>query len=141
MCVFASGARGTFEACRSMVGPESQNLFEIYGTQGSIRWNFEQMNELQVYIAGDAPAHRLHDRVRRRPLPAPRQLRARVGQRDRLRGPGLHRGPRVPHVGRRRRAHVPGFAEAVAYVSVQDAMLRSWESGKWEDVRSLREDA
>ena len=37
------------------------------------------------------------------------------------------------------RAHVPGFAEAVAYVSVQDAILRSWESGKWEDVHSLRE--
>ncbi len=36
--------------------------------------------------------------------------------------------------------HVPGFAEAVAYVSVQDAVLRSWESGKWEDVHSLRED-
>ena len=37
MCVFESGARGTFEACRSMVGPESQNSFEIYGTKGSHR--------------------------------------------------------------------------------------------------------
>ena len=53
MCVFENGARGTFEACRSMVGPESQNSFEVYGTKGSIAWNFEKMNELRVYIAAE----------------------------------------------------------------------------------------
>ena len=140
MCVFGSGARGTFEACRSMVGPESQNSLELYGTQGSIRWNFERMNELEVYIAGDH-AHTGFTTV--------------------------YGGDRFPHHGNfvpgsanaigfedlvciedhefltsvaAGRAHVPGFAEAVAYVSVQDAVLRSWDSGKWEDVRSLRED-
>ena len=46
MCVFGNGARGTFEVCRSVVGPESQNMFEVYGTKGSIRWNFEKMNEI-----------------------------------------------------------------------------------------------
>jgi hypothetical protein len=35
---------------------------------------------------------------------------------------------------------VPGFTEALQYVSVQDAVLRSWESGVWEDVVSLREE-
>jgi len=30
--------------------------------------------------------------------------------------------------------------EAVGYVSVQAAVLRSWESGRWEDVVSLREE-
>jgi hypothetical protein len=28
----------------------------------------------------------------------------------------------------------PGFAAAVRYVSVQDAILRSVDSGRWEDV-------
>jgi hypothetical protein len=32
----------------------------------------------------------------------------------------------------------PGFAEAVDYVSVQAALLKSHESGRWEDVVSLR---
>ena len=35
------------------------------------------------------------------------------------------------------RQHEPGFAEAIDYVSVQDAMLRSWESEKWETVERL----
>ena len=38
------------------------------------------------------------------------------------------------------REHAPGFADALEWVSVQDALLRSAESGGWEDVVSLRED-
>jgi hypothetical protein len=37
------------------------------------------------------------------------------------------------------RPHDPGFAEAVEWVSVQAALLRSVESGRWEPVVSLRE--
>jgi hypothetical protein len=33
----------------------------------------------------------------------------------------------------------PGFAAAVEYVSVQDALLRSWSSRRWEQVVDLRE--
>ena len=33
---FANGARGTFEASRTMVGPESQNAFDVYGTNGAL---------------------------------------------------------------------------------------------------------
>ena len=140
MCVFGGGARGTFEASRSMLGPESQNLFEIYGTRGSLRWNFEQMNQLQVFTAAD---------------------HAHTGFTN------VYGGDRFPHHGSfvpgsangigfedlvciedhefltsvaAGRAHVPGFTEAVAYVSVQDAILRSWQSQRWEDVRSLRKE-
>ena len=102
MCVFENGARGTFEACRSMVGPESQNSFEVYGTKGSVAWNFEKMNELRVYIAAEHKHTGFTTVYRRRPLPAARQLRARQRQRHRLRGPDLHRGSRVPAIGRRR---------------------------------------
>ena len=44
LCKFANGATGTFEVSRTVVGPESQNAFEIYGTKGSLIWNFEKMN-------------------------------------------------------------------------------------------------
>lgn len=140
MCVFESGARGTFEACRSMVGPESQNLFEIYGTRGSIRWNFEQMNQLQLYIAGDQ-AHTGFttvyggDRFPHHGNFVPGSANG-IGFEDLV---CIEDHEFLTSVGAGR-THVPGFAEAVAYVSVQDAVLRSWESGKWEDVNSLRED-
>jgi hypothetical protein len=38
------------------------------------------------------------------------------------------------------RAFTPGFDDAVELVSVQAALLRSVESGHWEDVVSLREE-
>ena len=53
LCEFASGARGTFEASRTIVGPESQMAFDVYGTRGALSWNLERMNELQVYLAED----------------------------------------------------------------------------------------
>ena len=33
--------------------------------------------------------------------------------------------------------HEPGFSEAIDYVSVQDALLRSWKSEHWEKVDRL----
>jgi hypothetical protein len=37
------------------------------------------------------------------------------------------------------RGHRPEFADAVEWVSVQAALLKSAQSGRWEDVVSLRE--
>ena len=140
LCEFASGVRGTFEASRSMVGPESQMAFEVYGTKGALGWNLEKLNELQLYLVEDE---------------------AHTGYRT------VFGGDRFPYHGHfvpgsangigfedlvviedyefcrsvaAGREHEPGFADAVDWVSVQAALLRSAESGHWEDVVSLRED-
>ena len=130
MCVFESGARGTFEACRSMVGPESQNSFEVYGTKGSIA----------LELRADERAARLH----RRPstsTPGSRPCSAAIASRITATScPGSansigfedliciedHEFLQSVAAGRQ---HTPGFAEALAYVVVQDAVLRSWDSG------------
>jgi predicted dehydrogenase len=140
LCEFASGARGVFEASRSIVGPESQNAFEVYGTKGALAWNLEKLNELQVYLADDG---------------------LETGYRT------VYGGDRFPYHGNfvpgsanaigfedlvviedyefcrsvaEERPHRPGFDDAVAWVSVQAALLKSVESGRWEPVVSLRED-
>jgi predicted dehydrogenase len=140
LCEFASGARGTFEASRTIVGPESQNAFDVYGTKGAVGWNLEELNELRVYLAGDE----LH-----------------TGYRT------VFGGDRFPYHGNfvpgsangigfedlvviedyefcrsvaEGREHRPGFGDAVEWVSVQAALLCSAESGRWEDVVSLREE-
>jgi len=140
LCEFARGARGTFEASRSIVGPESQNAFEVYGTKGALAWNLEKLNELQVYLVED-------------------QLE--TGYRT------VFGGDRFPYHGNfvpgsangigfedlvviedyefcrsvaEGRPHRPGFEEAVECVSVQAALLQSVKSGRWEPVVSLRED-
>src|ERR671910_1771731 len=53
LCEFANGARGSFEASRSIVGPESQMAFDVHGTAGAASWDLEALNELRVYRATD----------------------------------------------------------------------------------------
>ena len=55
LAVFENGVQGTFESSRTMVGPESQMAFDVYGTKGALSWNLERLNELQVYLAGTKP--------------------------------------------------------------------------------------
>ena len=47
---FAGGGVGVLEASRVARGPKCELGFEIYGATGSARWNFERMNELEVYL-------------------------------------------------------------------------------------------
>jgi predicted dehydrogenase len=140
LCVFENGARGTFEAGRTLLGPESQMAFDLHGDRGALGWNLERMNELQVYLATDEP-HSGYTTV--------------------LGGERFpYHGSFVPGSGNgigfedlvvvedyefcrsvvERRPHRPGFEDALAAVSVQAALLRSVESGTWQDVVSLRED-
>lgn len=51
----AAGGVGTLEACRASVGPRASYNFEIYGTNGSIKWDFERMNEIQIAIGRKGP--------------------------------------------------------------------------------------
>ena len=138
LCRFEAGATGTFEASRTVVGPESQNAFEVYGTKGSLRWNHERINELQYYAVTDSPELRLHDDLRRRALPVPRGVRARARptasasrtSSPSRTSPSSRHSPRAPRFS-------PGFAEAVDVVRVQQALIDSWESRGWQAVPDL----
>jgi predicted dehydrogenase len=139
LCQFESGARGTFEASRSMVGPESQMAFEVYGTKGALGWNLERLNELQLYLVEDE---------------------AHTGYRT------IFGGERFPYHGHfvpgsangigfedlvviedyefcrsvvEGREHTPGFADALRWVKVQAAMLKSAQTGGWEPVVALED--
>jgi predicted dehydrogenase len=48
---FSGGAVASFEAARQATGNQNSNGFEINGTKGSIKFNFERMNELEYYDA------------------------------------------------------------------------------------------
>jgi predicted dehydrogenase len=140
LCEFANGARGTFEASRTMVGPESQMAFDVYGTEGALGWDFERMNELQLSLAGGEPETGY--------------TRVLSGERFPYHGsfvPGSANGIGYEDLVTiedyefcralaERRPFRPGFEEALQWVSVQAALFRSAESGRWEDVVSLRED-
>jgi predicted dehydrogenase len=137
LCEFASGARGSFEASRTIVGPESQMAFDAYGTRGAVGWNLERINELRLYRSTDDPGSGY----------------TTVLGGDRF----AHHGAFVPGSGNpigfedlvtiedhefcsavaERRPFQPGLEEALAWAAVQDALLRSTRSGHWEDVTEV----
>jgi predicted dehydrogenase len=58
----AAGAVGTLEASRVSVGPRASYNFEVYGTNGSLKWDFERLNELELAI-GRKGAHVGYQRI------------------------------------------------------------------------------
>jgi predicted dehydrogenase len=48
---FSGGAVASFEAARQATGNQNRNTFEINGSKGSVKFDFERMNELQYYDA------------------------------------------------------------------------------------------
>jgi predicted dehydrogenase len=136
---FERGAQGILEACRIISGAKCDMAFEIHGTRGALKWTMESMNRLLF---------------ERRDLEDP----ARDGYTEILSGPAhpFHRHFN-PAAGtglgyddlKTIEAHQflesivtgvqgePGFREAAAVARVQEAMLRSWESERWETVAAV----
>jgi len=133
---FANGARGHLEACRVINGAKCDMSFEIHGTRGAIKWNFERMNELQLQWRNDTnpaedgyltllsgPAHPYHGRFN----PA---WGTGLGYDD-LKVIEAYNFLQSIATGQQGQ---PSFAEAAAVARVQQAMIRSWKSGGWERV-------
>jgi predicted dehydrogenase len=140
LCEFASGVRGTFEASRAIVGPESQMAFDAYGTRGALGWNLEKLNELQLYRLTDDPGSGYTtvfggDRFPYHGNFVPGSANG-IGFEDLVVIEDFEFCRSIVE----ERPHRPGFEEALAWVSVQAALLKSVESGRWESVVSLREE-
>ena len=134
LCEFANGARGSFEASRTIVGPESQMAFDVYGTRGALSWNLERLNELQVYLVEDE----LHtgyrtvfggDRFPYHGNFVPGSANG-IGFEDLVVIEDLEFLRAVAE----RRPHEPSFEHALAFCDVQAALLASAGHGCWEAV-------
>ncbi len=137
LSTFANGARGVFESSRAMVGPESQMAFEIHGTRGAVAWNFERMNELQYYRLEDGrhAGYRTifaGDRFQYHGNFVPGSANG-IGFEDLVTIEDLEFIDAVVH----RRPFHPNFDDALRYVSILAAILRSVTSQRWEAVGSL----
>ena len=117
-------------------GAKCDMSFEIHGTKGAIKWTFERMNELQLQWRNDAnpaedgfttllsgPAHPYHGHFN----PG---WGTGLGYDD-LKSIEAYNFLNTIATGKQ---GVPGFTEAAAVARVQEAMIRSWESGNWEAV-------
>ena len=135
LVLFENGVRGTLEACRIINGPQCEMAFEVHGTDGALRWNFEQMNELEIYLPAEdgfpdgytrilsGPSHPFHSDFN----PGPG---VGLGYDD-LKTIEASQFLQAIHVGRQAN---PGFREAAAVANVQTAIQTSWKEERWISV-------
>lgn len=138
MVEFESGATGTLEVSRATRGPQLENSFEIYGTKGAIRWSFETMDELYVYLPDGTPEREGFVRLVSGPdMPFYSAFQP---------GPGNNMSYddlKVIECYHFLKSIVemqqlePSFASAYEFAKALDAMMRSWESGGWEEVTDI----
>ena len=135
---FAGGAQGTLEVCRVVKGPRCEMAFELNGTKGAIKWNFERMNELELFLPDGTEAHNGPVLIQAGPqhpfyaafYPGPA---ISMGYEDlKL----IEAYQFLKSVADQRQAE-PGFQEALAVAQVQHAMSVSWDSERWEKVQPI----
>jgi predicted dehydrogenase len=139
---FSNGARGTFEVCRTIKGPKCQMAFEVNGTKGALSWDFERMNEINLMLSDGDSASAASSEGYRRVMSAPphpfhQNFSPSPGNSlsyEDLKVIEAYQFLSSIAEGRQRE---PGFAEALAVANVQAAMIRSWESGSWEEIRPV----
>ena len=136
---FDCGAQGTLEVCRIAKGARCEMAFEINGTHGALKWNYERMNELQLFLPDETNEHDgpvLIQAGMTHPsyshfYPGP----ANSMSYDDLKSIEAFQFLKSVVDGKQGQ---PGFAEASAVAAVQDAIARSWSSERWEAVEPIR---
>src|SRR5947209_16448655 len=135
---FANGTRGILESCRVINGAKCDMSFEIHGTKGAIKWNMERMNVLQVQWRNDAnPAEDGYTTLLSGPAhPYHRHFNPAWGLNLGYDDLKVIEDYNFLHSVVTGQQGEPGFAEAQAVALVQQAIIRSWESERWEAVES-----
>ena len=135
MLKFANGAIGSVEATRNAYGRNNFITLEIHGTEGSIYFNYERRDELQVCFASDAsdrrgfrtvytgPSHPYGDGLW--PIPA---LGIGYGETKIIEAydffKAIAEGGTVS----------PNFADGYQISLIDDAIVESAASGNWVEV-------
>jgi predicted dehydrogenase len=127
---FEGGAIGMLESTRVAIGPHAEYIVEVYGTEGSLRWNFERMNQLE--LADDRRGYRtiqtdasFGEFRRFQPGPGPgigfndlKTIEASLFLRSVAEGKQL----------------APSAADGWAASELVDASLRSADTGAWVEI-------
>ncbi len=138
---FENGAQGTFEVCRVAKGPRCEMAFELNVTKGSLKWNFESMNELQLYLPDGTHAHDGPVLIQCGPQ---HPLYAQFYP-----GPAMsmsYEDLKLIEAFQFAKSIVDGkqgeprFTEALGVAEVLQAMQTSWDSERWEAVQPIQLD-
>ena len=113
--------------------------FEFNATKGAIRWNYERMNELQLYRAGWHSPSTMGRFDSGRPRPS-RYAAFYPGRASSMSYEDLKPLKRLDFLKSvvRKESRRAGLRRGGTLSrSVQDAMVRSWSSERWETVQPV----
>src|ERR1700676_2694856 len=132
---FANGAQGSLEVCRVIQGHKCDWSFELEGTQGAVSWNFERMNEMNVFCPDGNAAHDGYTRIVSGPgHPFHSHFNPATGTGlgyDDLKTIEAYQF--LKSIAEKRQGE-PGFAEALRVAKVLGAIERSYETESWQNV-------
>jgi len=135
---FESGAMGTLEVSRVVVGPAWEMTFEVFGSSGSARWNVERMNEFELYLpltTGDSGYTRVLVSPEHEPFAHFQPGHAVSMGFDDLKTCEAFRFLRSVEDGKQRD---PSLLDMRAAAQVLAAMERSVENKTWERITEVR---
>jgi predicted dehydrogenase len=130
---FETGAVGSIEASRFATGRKNQNRFEINGSRGSIVFNLERMNELELYVDEGAESGFRTIQVTGKTHPymegwwPPGHI---IGYEHTF----THTVLELLQALKEDRLPSPNFEDGVRNQAVMDAVERASASRKWEEV-------
>jgi predicted dehydrogenase len=135
---FTEGAVGTFEVCRVAKGHGCEMAWEVDGTLGSLKWNYEWMNELTIHLPDGHLAHDGHATIQAGPqhpyfsafYPGP----ANSMSYEDLKVIEAFEFLKSVAAGQQGQ---PGFLDVRRVAEVLAAIERSWSSHRWDDVELI----
>jgi predicted dehydrogenase len=133
---FRNGVQGILESCRVINGAKCEMSFEVHGTRGALMWNMERMNELRYQRRNEAnPAEEGYTEILSGPVhPFHRQFNPAPGVGlgyDDLKVIEAYTFLTAVATGV---PAEPDFKSACEVAQVQQAIIRSWGSERWEPV-------
>lgn len=138
MTRFDNGALGSFEATRFAAGHRCTNAFEINGSKGSIRFDFERMNELEVYFSDDREDVQGFRRVLATdPAHAYMDAWWPPGHTIGYEHTFTHEVHELMKAIQEDRQPVPNFADGVQCQEVLEAVERSIEERRWISMKEI----
>lgn len=135
---FANGVRGTLEVDRSIFGPQSSMAFELNGSKGAASWDHEKLNQLQLYLPEEQPNDGFIEVLASDLFPHQGNIVPGGGNSIGYEDMKIIEALEFCKAVRNGVEFRPNFADALSTASVAAAMARSWDTGSWETVDSLR---
>ncbi len=135
---FENGALGSFEATRYASGHRCTNSFEINGSKGSVKFDFERMNELQVYFTDDdADVQGFRRVLATDPAHAYADAWWPPGHTIGYEHTFIHEVVELMEALRDNRSPVPSFHDGVKCQAVLEAVERSVAERRWVAISEL----